>query len=372
MVKSRYSTKISKIILFADCKIKGRKMKNNLFTIIVPIYNAEKYLRECLDSILNQSEQNFDVIMIDDGSKDSSTDIAKSYAEKYPKFFKYFRQENKGLGGARNTGLVYSTGKYSIFLDSDDYIATKTIERLTKFLEKAEIEPDIILTLPYIYNNATKTYLDFYDKDVLNWIFRDENVLNVEKQPYLLSLEASFWRCIWRTDFLRKENLHFYEHTAWEDVPPHFSLFHNANSIMKFADAPTFYYRTNNSGQITSGSGKTRLDVPKVFDDVIKRMKREKWPIEERVEVYKVMHGFIHWSLAVIDDPYRVEMVKLLHKMYKQISWSDLKQYKKRINPPKKYYLMGLFLKSNLTYRILFDRVKTKMLFVSMKRIAKA
>lgn len=344
---------------------------DKLFSVVVPIYNAEKYLKECLDSLLYQSCDDFIAYLIDDGSKDSSSDIAKEYANRYPNLFKYVRQENKGLGGARNTGLTYCTGTYSIFLDSDDFIAINTIKNIKALLKKSKEEPDIILTLPYIYNNATYTYLDFYDKGPLEWMFRDEKVLNVEKQPFLLSLEASFWRCIWKTDFLRKEKLQFFEHTAWEDVPPHFSLFHNAKKIMKYSDSPTFYYRTNNAGQITSGSGKSRLDVPKVFNDVIDRMKKEKWPIEQRVEVYKVMHGFIHWSLAVIDDCYREEMVRLLHEMYRKISWKDLRQYKKRIHPPRKYYYMSVALKSKMLYRLLINRVKTKIAFESAKRILK-
>ena len=344
-------------------------MPNKLFSIVVPIYNAEKYLRECLDSILYQTSKNFDVFMIDDGSKDSSSDIAKEYAEKYPDLFNYIRQENKGLGGARNTGLAHCDGEYAIFLDSDDFIAAKTIEGLEKFLSSQKVSPDIILTLPYIYNNITRTYLDFYDKFRLSWIFENRNNLNVKREPHLLSLEASFWRCIWRKEFLEREKLNFFEHTAWEDVPPHFSLFVHANSIMKYAEGPTFFYRTNNSGQITAGSGKSRLDVPKVFGDVLKQAKEEKWPIEQRVHIYKIMFDFVDWSLSVIDDNYRIQFIKGVHKMYKKVSWLDLYRFKKMLRPIGRIFYLGVAFKSNLLYRYLFDRNKLDARIQKLKKV---
>lgn len=348
------------------------KEKTPLFSIIVPVYNAERFLRECLDSILYQTEKDFDAFIIDDGSTDSSTEISKEYAEKYPDLFTYIRQDNKGLGGARNTGLKHADGKYSIFLDSDDFIASHSIERLHEFIDELDDDPEIILTLPYIYNNVTKTYLDFYDKDALEWIFRESFSLSADVQPFLLSLEASFWRCIWKTSFLREQKLAFFEHTAWEDVPPHFSLFKHAKKITEYSNTPVFYYRTNNSGQITSGSGKTRLDVPKVFSEVIDKMIAEQWPIEQKVEVYKVMHTFIFWSVSVIDDQYRRDMIESLHRMYKKIPWSELIKFYKITHPKKKVFLMGVFIKSNCFYKIMCDRAKTKLFFNRFKKLAKA
>ena len=344
-------------------------MPNKLFSIVVPIYNAEKYLRDCLDSILYQTSQNYDVFMIDDGSKDSSSDIAKEYADKYPDRFNYIRQENKGLGGARNTGLAHCDGEYAIFLDSDDFIAAKTIEGLENFLNCQQIAPDIILTLPYIYNNITRTYLDFYDKFRLSWIFENRPNLNVKKEPFLLSLEASFWRCVWRREFLEREKLEFFEHTAWEDVPPHFELFKHANSIMKYSDAPTFFYRINNSGQITAGSGKSRLDVPKVFGEVLDRAKKEKWPIQERVHIYKVLFDFVDWSISVIDDNYRVEFIKSVHKLYKKISWYDMYKFKRIIKPFGRIFYPSVALKAPCLYRFFLDRNKAEARFQKMKKL---
>ena len=98
-----------------------------LVSIIVPVYNVEKYLRQCLDSLRKQTYLNIEVIMVDDGSKDSSGKICDEYAEKYANF-SVIHKENAGLGMARNTGLEVASGRYVYFFDSDDYIDSDEIE----------------------------------------------------------------------------------------------------------------------------------------------------------------------------------------------------------------------------------------------------
>ena len=90
-------------------------------TIVVPVYNVEKFLCKCLDSILNQTFTNYKVILVDDESTDSSGIICDEYAEKY-EFISVIHQKNKGLGGARNTGIDCCDTEYIMFLDSDDYL----------------------------------------------------------------------------------------------------------------------------------------------------------------------------------------------------------------------------------------------------------
>ena len=91
-----------------------------LISVIVPVYNVERYLRECLDSLINQTYNDLEVIMVDDGSKDSSGKICDEYSEKYDNF-KVIHKENAGLGMARNTGFEYIKGGYVTFVDSNLY-----------------------------------------------------------------------------------------------------------------------------------------------------------------------------------------------------------------------------------------------------------
>ena len=89
-------------------------------SIVIPIYNVEKYLRECIDSVIAQSYYNKEVILVNDGSTDSSIEICKEYDLKYP-YIKLINKKNGGLSDARNVGILNSTGEYILFLDSDDY-----------------------------------------------------------------------------------------------------------------------------------------------------------------------------------------------------------------------------------------------------------
>ena len=94
-------------------------MENSLISVIVPVYNAEKYLDKCVNSIINQKYTNLEIILVDDGSKDNSLDLCKKYAEKDNRI-KVIHKENGGLSSARNVGLAVARGEYIMFCDPDD------------------------------------------------------------------------------------------------------------------------------------------------------------------------------------------------------------------------------------------------------------
>ncbi len=106
-----------------------------LISVIIPVYNVEEYLRECVDSVLVQTYQNFEIILVDDGSTDSSGEICDEYLEKDDRIT-VIHQKNGGLSAARNSGLSEAEGKYVYFLDSDDYITDNSLETLVEIAEK--------------------------------------------------------------------------------------------------------------------------------------------------------------------------------------------------------------------------------------------
>ena len=108
-------------------------------SIVIPVYNVEKYLRECLDSLINQTFNDFEVICVNDGSKDSSLEILNEYAQKDIRF-KVISQENGGSGSARNNGLSRAQGKYVQFLDGDDYFEPEMLEKLYNLAEKHQAD----------------------------------------------------------------------------------------------------------------------------------------------------------------------------------------------------------------------------------------
>ena len=153
----------------------------NKFSIIVPIYNAEKYLSECLDSILFQNYEHFEVIMVDDGSTDNSNEICQFYCNKDDRF-KLIVQKNQGVSSARNKALELVTGNFILFVDSDDILLSNSL----KFIEKKIKDNDLLCFGYYKYylNNQEAMILknDFFKKkdDYLNAI-----IFNQEFGGYL-------------------------------------------------------------------------------------------------------------------------------------------------------------------------------------------
>lgn len=112
---------------------------NDLVSIVVPVYNVEKYLPACVDSILEQTYENIEVILVDDGSTDSSSELSKKYAQDYD-FVRVIHKENAGLGFARNTGIDNATGDYIAFVDGDDFIAPDHIEKLMSSIKNGKLD----------------------------------------------------------------------------------------------------------------------------------------------------------------------------------------------------------------------------------------
>lgn len=136
-------------------------MDNELISVVVPIYNVEKYLRQCLDSIQNQTYQNFECLLINDGSPDNSADICREYVEKDSRF-KYFEKENGGLSDARNYGIRQSKGSYLTFVDSDDWLENDALQQLYDALKKENA--DISIGRYNCYDESRCQYL-FYDSN---------------------------------------------------------------------------------------------------------------------------------------------------------------------------------------------------------------
>lgn len=135
-------------ILMKLKRLAERKIYKNLsngksdskVSVIVPVYNVEHYLAKCLDSLVNQSLQNIEIIVVNDGSKDGSGNIIQQYSEKYSDKIKALTKENGGLSDARNFGIDQATGDYLGFVDSDDYVSGTMFEEMLNLAEKNDAE----------------------------------------------------------------------------------------------------------------------------------------------------------------------------------------------------------------------------------------
>ena len=320
------------------------KTKNNLIlTIVIPVYNVEKYIGQCLNSLINQNVSNFNIIVVNDGSTDDTEEICKKFLVN--ENVKYIYQENTGLGAARNTGLKYVDTPYVSFLDSDDWQDIRFVEKFEKLINSLDFEPDMIFTLPQCFNEASYLLEYWMDKQIYDEIFdvkdgKSNKVLNIEKCPELYSLEVNANRRIYRTQFLKENNFSFPEGVKWEDIRPHVQLLHRAKNIVALPDTG-FFYRTNVSGQITAGTGVGRLDIIPVFKDVLSIMEKDSFSNAEQAQILNLICKYSFWMIDMTNVDYIQQLLEGLHEIFLSIpsemieafsaySWEDKEEQNKK------------------------------------------
>ncbi len=188
-----------------------RKMTNLTLTIIVPIYNVEKYLEQCLDSLISkESIGKYEVLLIDDCGNDSSIEIAKKYLNEYPNIFNLLsHNKNKGLSAARNTGLNQSTSRYTMFIDSDDWLSEGCIKNLLNELETRS--PDFLF-FDYIRAWEDEDEPITFDEGIENPQLLDDQLYS----SLLQKISVNAWAKVFLTEHLQK--FEFPEGILFEDV----------------------------------------------------------------------------------------------------------------------------------------------------------
>lgn len=226
-------------------------------SIIVPIYNAEKYLNKCIESLINQTKKELEFILVNDGSTDNSEEIIKSYKDKR---IKYFKNENQGIGKTRNFGIEKATGKYIMFVDSDDYI-DKNMAKL--MFDKA------------FSNSLDMVVCDYYK------VINNENI--EEKLPsfkqttlknssnLLCDINLSPWNKIYKTSLIKDNNIKFVENLKYEDAPFVIEALDKANKVGKVNKCLNYYVIHGNSE--TTVRDKRVFDILKIIDKIRKYFK---------------------------------------------------------------------------------------------------
>lgn len=226
-------------------------MREILISVVLPIYNVEKYLNRCVESIVNQTYSNLEIIMVDDGSKDSCASLCDEWALK-DRRIKVIHKENAGLGMARNTGIDNATGDYICFFDSDDYIELDALEIL--YEEVMEHSPDLLLFGHYDIDrngnvsntivpstNGTKFFQVNIINEILPDLLRQGNSAAIAKNLWM-----SAWSCLYSMEMIRKTGWRFISEREIisEDVYSLLELFPLVNSL-SIIEKPLYNYCEN-------------------------------------------------------------------------------------------------------------------------------
>lgn len=257
-------------------------------SIIVPVWNVENYIKECLDSLVNQTFEDIEILVINDGSEDSSQKIIDEYTKKYKKVKSHIK-ENGGLSDARNYGMKYANGEYIIFIDGDDWIKKDAIEILYHEIKKSE--SDIV-----IYN-----FEECYEDGHTNATKEiDQSIEDIQK-AYMIAL-PSFCNKMFRREFLKKINFSFIKGIYYEDLAIYPVVAAQTSKII-YVDKPLYNYRIRQGSIMKQQAKNPKLfDIFKVFEYINQGMEKvgKQEEFHEEIEYLYIKHLLHAASLRFI------------------------------------------------------------------------
>lgn len=254
-----------------------------LFSIIIPVYNAESTLRRCLDSIVNRSFSDYELLLINDGSTDGSDAICREYAYKY-KQIRYFSKENGGVSSARNIGLEQSHGEYILFVDSDDYVSENYFAAVSKAMYNT---PDLLMfgCRKFGVNTSERDTGTFYENTEIGTAERISSAM----RQYLFS---SLWNKAFKRQLIEQNNLRFENDLSiGEDQT---FIFTYAMHIKSIASIEDHLYNVDISGE-NSLSRKARPYLTEQLMEVNRRMYAAYRSAEHSAEAASYYEAALSW-----------------------------------------------------------------------------
>ena len=284
---------------------------NIKISIIVPVYNAEKYLSRCLDSILDNSYNNIEIIIINDGSTDNSQNIINKYKKKYPQYIIAEEQENKGPAETRNSALKIASGEYIMFIDSDDYIEKDYLENYVKYLKDDNYD--------VIFGGYLKT--------------TDDKVL------YEISLKDEYWSKymimgpyskLYKKSLLLKNNISFLKVNIGEDIYFNLQVVAIAKKVKIIGYSGYNWYTNTLSISNTMHKDIKNLEIDKLLNESYNDLKNKNAITHENYQYLELYYyGFIIWVLQWTTSKIKFkEMSKEYEKLFKWLE-ERFPKYKK-------------------------------------------
>ena len=308
-------------------------------SIIVPIYNVSKYIKRCLDSLVNQTLDNIEIILVNDGSQENEEEIIKPYLKKY-KNIKYFKKENGGQASARNFGLKRARGEYILFVDSDDYIETTMASKLYKVATEKDL--DIILCNYYMETNDNKEEI---------YVLNENKYLTLNE--YVILTPAP-WNKLIKREFLINNNFSFIEGIIYEDYAtiPTLALY---NPKVYFLNECLYHYIQSEVSTMRS------LEYKEKYENIIPATKylynkMHDMGFEVELEYLISFHTLYLASLNFYESK-KYDKIDLVSDLIKELipNYSKNKLVKENISLSKriymylfykkKYYLINLYRK---------------------------
>lgn len=285
-------------------------------SIVVPVYNSEKYLNKCIDSLINQTIKDIEIVIVNDGSTDNSQKIIDEYAQKYPSKIKKFYKENGGQASARNLGIKNATGEFIAFVDVDDYVELDTYEGIVEEMMNKNL--DIVC-------------FDFYEivgdekKEFNHYFF---NGIDVDKK-YIVS-ESSPCNKVIRRSLIVDNEIYFLENRIYEDLAT-IPVLGKYTSKIKFLDKRLYYYVIHSNSTMRQVSYNRKIeDIFFVVDKLYKDFAETRY-VEELEYIY-IEHLLHAASLRFLNFKEGEKNIYKISSIMKEKfpKWRKNKYYKKQ------------------------------------------
>ncbi|MGM9537600.1 MAG: glycosyltransferase [Candidatus Onthomonas sp.] len=295
-------------------------------SVIIPVYNVENYLEDCLNSLLAQTMPDFEIICVDDGSTDRSCEILTRYARQDARI-RVLTQCNQGAGAARNYGFLYSSGKYTYFFDSDDVCSPLLLE---KTVETAEREDADIVAFHF-----TRFYEDGHETVSVgvhvDWLPEDLSVFNYTDCPDLIMsiVNPTPWNKLFRSDFIRKNGLHFDEISSSNDIA--FSAV-SAATAERIAIVPSrlMRYRVGHSGTISSTKPQKLDNIVLAVSSAVQQASALPYADVIQKSIYRfAIDNFIfalEHNISDFDSPIAKRYYEYIHDYFLRSEFDSLQQ----------------------------------------------
>ncbi|MBR1653887.1 MAG: glycosyltransferase [Clostridia bacterium] len=272
-------------------------------SVIVPVYNVEKYIEKCLNSLVNQTLQDIEIIIVNDGSTDNSETIIKKYIQNNHENIKYVTKTNGGLSDARNYGMKYATGEYIAFLDSDDYVDVTIYEKM--------------------YNKAIEEKCDFVECDFV-WKYDNKEVKDCgeiyhNKHEMLEKARVVAWNKLIKRELIEQTKIEFPKGLRYEDIEFFYKLLPHIKNFGFVKEYLIYYIQRGNS--IANTQNEKTKDIFMVLENVINYYKDNNFYDEYEIELeYSYTRLLLCSSILRI---IKIKDKKIKRELLKQ-TWSNL------------------------------------------------
>ena len=312
-------------------------------SVIVPVYNVEKYIDKCLNSLVNQTLKEIEIIVVNDGSPDDSQVIIDKYVKTYPKKVKSFIKKNGGQGSARNYGLLKAKGEYIAYVDSDDWVEETMFEDM--YNKALADNSDIVIC----GNNVVST-----DGEILKV---DPPLAYNDMTLNILFGKMAVWNKIYKKELLLKNNIEFRQKVWYEDIVFSVKILFN-NFKISFVDKPLYNYLLRPGSTMNNSNIQRNLELIDAFDEIINYFKKNDkyYLIYEKLEFICLYHMYICGITRIINCNVLMKRKREVIKKYINNNFKNYKKnnYIKYMNNNKKIIYILINLKLYYIIQLIF------------------